>query len=53
MYHIRKGGEEDTATKKKIALVGTVVFMLMAALEIPNLLNMLNMLNILNILNIL
>lgn len=39
-YHIRKGGEEDTAAKK-IVLAGTAVSIPMATLEILNPLNIL------------
>ena len=39
VYHIKKGGKEDTAAKKKIALVGLAAVMPMVALEILNLLN--------------
>ena len=41
VYHIRKGGGEDAAAKKKIVPVGAAVYMIMIALEMPNLLNML------------
>ena len=33
-YHAQEGGEEDTATKKKIILVGMAVMMPIAALAI-------------------
>lgn len=41
VYHVQKRGEEDTAAKKKIVLVGIAVSMLMAALEMLNILNIL------------
>lgn len=40
-YHAQKGGEEDTATKKKIVLVGMAVMLLVAALAILDILRIL------------
>lgn len=34
VYHIKKGGKEDTAVKKKIVLIGFAAAMPMIALEI-------------------
>ena len=40
-YHIRAGDEEDTATKKKIILIGVAVTIPITALGILNILDML------------
>ena len=40
-YHAQKGGEEDTAAKKKIILVGTAVGALVGALVILSILRIL------------
>ena len=44
VYHVKKGGKEDTAAKKKIILVGMAAFMSMVALEVLSLLSTLNIL---------
>ena len=41
VYRVQKRGEEDTAAKKKIVLVGITVSMLMAALDMLSILNIL------------
>lgn len=41
VYHAQKSGEEDTAAKKKIVLVGTAAVMLVGALIILDILRIL------------